>query len=79
MITPRLIDDYEIKLSKIGFSAIFRDTIRLMLKGYPNKQVAQCLNVTEKTIKARCTKMYKTVGAKNKIDFFNKLEEHLYK
>ncbi len=77
MITPRLLDMYEVKLASMGFGAIYRDTIRMMLKGYTNKQIGGYLGVTDKAIKCRCTKMYKKVGAYNKVDFFNKLSDHL--
>lgn len=77
MITPKLIDMYEVKLAAMGFSLVHRETIRMMLKGYTHKQTAGYLHVSEKTIKARCTKMYKTVGAYNKVDFFVKLADHL--
>lgn len=46
------------------------DIINLMLKGYSNKEMAEVLNVSEKTIKWHTTTMYRVLGVKKERQLF---------
>lgn len=42
---------------------------------YKNKQIAQTLNITERTVKFHCNNLYKKLKVKNRLEFIIKIRD----
>ncbi len=49
-----------------GLSPRELDTLRLVASGLPNKQIARKLGITEATVKAHLTSIFRSIGAENR-------------
>jgi FixJ family two-component response regulator len=54
-----------------------RETLKLMTKGLFNKQIANVMGITEKTIKVHRMRVFKKMGAKNAAEVVRMTAEYL--
>jgi len=48
--------------------------LQLLLKAYPNQEIADTLNITTRTVKAHTGNIYKKLGVKNRIECMQKVK-----
>jgi len=63
------------KKEKIRLTGSEREVVALICEGYRNKEIAQKLHITEKTVKSHCNRIYKKVGVSDRLQ----LATHIYK
>lgn len=49
-----------------GFTPRQKDVLTRLLRGETNKQIGICLGISEKTVKAHLTEVYRTLGVPNR-------------
>jgi DNA-binding LacI/PurR family transcriptional regulator/signal transduction histidine kinase/DNA-binding NarL/FixJ family response regulator len=59
---------------KYGIVGREREIIRMLASGLVNKEIASCMNVSQRTVEYHITKIYKKCGVKNKYDLLNKFQ-----
>lgn len=58
---------------------IKKQITELLLKGYSNKEIAESLNISIHTVTTYLYYMYQNVGAKNRVQYINKIKEGIKK
>lgn len=61
------------EIQKLPLSDRERQIVQLLLKGIPNKAIAEQLYVSERTVKFHCTNVYKKLNIKNRYELIVKL------
>ena len=75
----RILNDQDVTLLK-QFKAIFKltrreeDVMCYLVKGKPNREIAQSLGIAVRTVKTHITNIYKKLGVANKIQMVNVLK-----
>lgn len=59
--------------AELGLTPRQGEVLALMLKGLPNKRVAQALNLTEQTVKEHVSGILERLGARNRIELITRL------
>ncbi len=59
--------------AELGLTARQGEVLALMLKGLPNKRVAQALSLTEQTVKEHVSCILERLGARNRIELITRL------
>lgn len=77
---PRLADesasgsrDLPLSPAELGLTPRQGKVLALMLKGLPNKRVAQALSLTEQTVKEHVSGILERLGARNRIELITRL------
>lgn len=60
--------------AELGLTTRQAEVLALMLKGMPNKRVAQALDLTEQTVKEHVSGILERLGARNRIELITRLK-----
>ncbi|WP_424193458.1 LuxR C-terminal-related transcriptional regulator [Ampullimonas aquatilis] len=63
-----------ISAAELGLTPRQGEVLALMLKGLPNKRVAQMLSLTEQTVKDHISGILERLGARNRIELITRLQ-----
>lgn len=75
VVSPASDDERKLPLSpaELGLTPRQGEVLALMLKGLPNKRVAQMLSLTEQTVKEHVSGILERLGARNRIELITRL------
>jgi len=74
--TTRLVKSgFEGMCDKYGIAGREKEIIRMLVRGLMNKEIALCMNVSQRTVEYHITKIYKKCGVNNKYDLLNKFRD----
>jgi DNA-binding NarL/FixJ family response regulator len=65
--------DLPLSAAELGLTPRQGEVLALMLKGLPNKRVAQALSLTEQTVKEHVSGILERLGARNRIELITRL------
>lgn len=65
--------DLPLSPAELGLTPRQGEVLALMLKGLPNKRVAQALSLTEQTVKEHVSGILERLGARNRIELITRL------
>lgn len=74
MVSEATQRDLPLSAAELGLTTRQAEVLALMLKGLPNKRVAQMLSLSEQTVKEHVSGILERLGASNRIELITRLK-----
>ena len=74
IISDKIIEFLKLSIEDFGITKREQEIIVALLHGKSNKELAETLFVSEKTIETHLANIYRKVGVKNRLELFSRLQ-----